>query len=250
MTDDLRGKVILVTGGASGIGLGISKVLVRADAHVVVADVNTDLARQVSQDLNEEYSASCLEVDVSDPVSVNTACDQVIAQHGAPWGLVNNAGLQDRHLLFDTSIADWDRMHNVNTRGVFLMTQAVASAMVKSDRGGRIVNVASAALIGSLTTGHAAYASSKAALLGLMRATALELAPHAITVNTVLPGAVMTPGAIASKGPAPSGPALRPPPLGISEPEDIGEAVRFLLSDGARKITNQSFAIDGGWSTT
>jgi NAD(P)-dependent dehydrogenase (short-subunit alcohol dehydrogenase family) len=191
-----------------------------------------------------------LSVDVSNPKSVDDACEQVIAKHGAPWGLVNNAGFQDRFLLFDPSVADWDRMHDVNARGPFLMTRAIARAMVESQRGGHIVNVASAALIGSLTNGHAAYASSKAALLGLMRATALELAVYAITVNTVLPGGVMTPGAIASKGPVPARPALRPPPLGISDAEDIGEAVDFLMSNGARKITNQRFAINGGWSIT
>jgi NAD(P)-dependent dehydrogenase (short-subunit alcohol dehydrogenase family) len=151
-------------------------------------------------------------------------------------------------MLLDGTVAEWDRVMAVNTRGPFLMTREVARAMVAAGQGGRIVNIASAALIGALTQGHAIYASSKAALLGLTRASALELVAHGITVNTVLPGGVATPGAIAAKGPVPEGPGRRVPPLGMCDARDIGAAVAFLVSPAARMITNQSFAVDGGWS--
>jgi NAD(P)-dependent dehydrogenase (short-subunit alcohol dehydrogenase family) len=114
--------------------------------------------------------------------------------------------------------------------------------------GGRIVNVASAALIGSLIHGLAAYTASKAALAGLTMAGALELAPHGITVNTVLPGGVATPGAIGASGPAAVGPARRQPPLGRCEPGDIAAAVRFFASPAARFVTNQTLAVDAGWT--
>jgi NAD(P)-dependent dehydrogenase (short-subunit alcohol dehydrogenase family) len=122
--------------------------------------------------------------------------------------------------------------------------------MVASGKGGRIVHIASAALIGALTQGHAIYASSKAALLGLTRASALELVGHGITVNIVLPGGVATPGAMAAQGPVPEGPGRRMPPLGLSTPRDIGAAVQFLVSPAAEMITNQALAVDGGWSVS
>src|SRR6202007_974686 len=114
---------------------------------------------------------------------------------GAPWILVNNAGLQDREMLLDGTAAFWDRTLDVNTRGPYLMSREAARAVVTHDQGGRIVHIASAALIGSLVKGHAAYASSKAALLGLAHASALDLVEHRITVHIVMPGGVATPGA-------------------------------------------------------
>jgi len=122
--------------------------------------------------------------------------------------------------------------------------------MVAAGQGGRIVNIASTALIGSLIKGLAAYAGSKGALLGLGRASALELAEHAITVNTVLPGGVATPGAIGARGPPAEGPARRRPPLGMCEPRDIGAAVLFFVSPAARHVTNQVLAVDAGWSVS
>mgnify|MGYP003425880330 FL=1 len=133
-------------------------------------------------------------MDLADEASVVRGCAEVFAAFGAPWVLVNNAGLQDRQLLLEGTAAEWDRVNAVNSRGAFLMTREVARAMVGAGRGGRIVNIGSAAMIGSITRGHAVYAASKAALLGLGRASALELVEHAITVNTILPGGVVTPG--------------------------------------------------------
>jgi NAD(P)-dependent dehydrogenase (short-subunit alcohol dehydrogenase family) len=101
---------------------------------------------------------------------------------------VNNAGILDRQMLLEGTAQEWDRVHAVNSKGVFLLMREAARAMVEAKAGGRMVNIASAALIGSLTYGHAAYAASKAALVGLMRAAAFELAVHKITVNTIMAG--------------------------------------------------------------
>ena len=250
-TFDLSGRLAVVTGGASGIGSGIVSVLARAGAHVVVADCNEEGAARTAEALRAEgLGASHLLLDLADEASVVRGCAALVRTHGAPWALVNNAGLQDRQLLLDETVEGWERTLAVNTRGPFLMTRELARAMIAAQSGGRIVHIASAALIGALTTGHSAYAASKAALLGLMRANALELAPHGITVNAVLPGGVITPGAIAASGPKPEGPGCRPPALGLSEPEDIGAAVLFFASPAARKITNQALAVDAGWSIT
>jgi NAD(P)-dependent dehydrogenase (short-subunit alcohol dehydrogenase family) len=164
--------------------------------------------------------------------------------------LVNNAGVQDRELLLESTASEWDRTNAINARGPFLMTREIARAIVAAGGGGRIVNIASAALVGSMVKGLAAYTASKGALLGLSRASAFELADHAVTVNTILPGGVATPGAIAAKGPAAEGPARRRPPLGTCEPRDIGAAVLFFASPAARYVTNQVLTVDGGWSVT
>jgi NAD(P)-dependent dehydrogenase (short-subunit alcohol dehydrogenase family) len=189
-------------------------------------------------------------VDLADETSIVRACAQVISRYGAPWVLVNNAGVQDRELLLESTAGEWDRTHAINARGPFLMTREIAGAMAAGGLGGRIVNIGSAALVGSLVKGLAAYSASKGALLGLSRASAFELVDHAITVNTVLPGGVATPGAIGAKGPAAEGPARRRPPLGTCEPRDIGAAVLFFASPAARYITNQVLTVDGGWSVT
>lgn len=245
------GEVVIVTGGALGIGGGIADMLAEAGACVIVADIDAVRAEEKAAALCAAgHAAGHVVLDMADEASIVRAHAQVVAGYGAPWGLVNNAGIQDRQLLLEGTAAEWDRVTAVNARGVFLLMREAARAMVAAGAGGRIVNVASAALIGSLTQGHAVYAASKAALLGLMRAAALELADDRITVNTVLPGGVATPGAIGAKGPVPEGPARRRPPLGMCEPRDIGAAVLFLASPLARSITNQSFAVDGGWSVT
>lgn len=242
---------VVVTGGANGIGAGIAEVLAVAGATVVIADCDEDGAQRHSAALRENgWQAAAIQLDLADEESITCACAEIVARYGTPWGLINNAGLQDRQLLLEGTAEEWDRTNNVNARGAFLMSREIARAMVTAGNGGRIINISSAAVIGSLTTGHAAYASSKSALIGLTRACALELSEHAITVNAILPGGVITPGAINSQGPQPQGPALRSPPLGMCDPQDIGAAVLFLASLAAGAITNQALAVDGGWSVT
>lgn len=245
------GEVVVVTGAAMGIGAGIADVLAEAGATVVIADRDGAKAEEKAQAILEAgLKASWVQVDMAEERSIVAAFDAVAARHGPLWGLVNNAGIQDRQMLLEGTAEEWDRVTAVNSRGVFLASREAGRAMVGGGKGGRIVHVASAALIGALTQGHAIYASSKAALLGLMRASALELAEHRITVNTVLPGGVATPGAIAAKGPVPEGPGRRRPPLGMCDARDIGAAVLFLASPMARSITNQTVAVDGGWSVS
>ena len=248
---ELGGRVALVTGGASGIGTGIAAVLAEAGATVVIADRDREGAlRAAAQLVAAGHKAGSVCMDLAAEASIVGGCAEVIAGFGIPWVLVNNAGLQDRELLLEGTAAQWDRMNAVNGRGPFLTTREIARAMVAEGRGGRIVNIASAALVGSLVRGLAAYAGSKGALLALSRASAFELADHRITVNTILPGGVATPGAINATGPPAEGPARRRPPLGLCEPRDMGAAVLFFASPAARAVTNQVLSVDGGWSLT
>jgi NAD(P)-dependent dehydrogenase (short-subunit alcohol dehydrogenase family) len=243
--------VALVTGGAGGIGAGIAAVLAEAGATVVIADLDNSAARRQADTLTAAgHRAGAVHLDLADEDSIVRCCAEVVEGFGPPWALVNNAGLQDRELLLEGTATQWDRINSVNARGPFLLTREVGRSMVAAGQGGRIVNIASAALVGSIVKGLAAYAGSKGALLALSRASALELVEHAITVNTVLPGGVATPGAMAAKGPPVEGPARRRPPLGICEPRDIGAAVLFFSTPAARYITNQVLAVDGGFSVT
>ena len=249
---NLTDKVALVTGGASGIGAGIATALAEADATVVIADIDQAKAAKQVAALNEAgHSAWAVHIDLADEDSIVRGCAEVTSRYGTPWVLVNNAGLQDRQLLLEGTAAEWDRMNRVNGRGPFLMTREIARAMVANPgQGGRIINIGTAALVGSIIKGLASYVGSKGALAALTRASALELVDYGITVNTVLPGGVATPGAIGAKGPPAEGPARRRPPLGMCEPRDIGAAVLFFASPAARYVTNQVLAVDGGFSVT
>lgn len=248
----LDGKIAFVTGGANGIGIGISTILAEAGATVVIADRDEEAARAVVATLQEAgYKAGSVQVDLADEASIVRACAEAIATFGTPWILVNNAGIQDRELLLEGTAKEWDRMNAVNGRAPFLLTRELGRAMVAQGEGGRIVNIATAGLRGSVIKGLAGYVASKGSLLGLSQISAFELAEHHITVNTVLPGAVATPGAIAAKGPPADGPARRPLPLGrLCEPRDIGAAVYFFATPAARYITNQVVAVDAGFSVT
>src|ERR1700744_4861088 len=188
MSFDLKGKVAVVTGGASGIGVGIVEVLAEAGAMVIVADrieVRTGGA-----------VAGAVKIDLADEQSVIRGCAEIIAKYGTPWLLVNNAGVQDREALLDGTVAHWDRNMDINARGPFLMTREIGRAMAAKGEGGRIVNIASGSAKAPMIIGLAAYAASKGALMTLSQTSAYELVEHKITVNTVLPGGVATPGSM------------------------------------------------------
>ncbi|WP_317929695.1 SDR family NAD(P)-dependent oxidoreductase [Halioxenophilus sp. WMMB6] len=248
---NLNGRLALVTGAASGIGFAIADALAQAGARVVLLDINAELLAERTAELKESgLSVASQALDLSSEASIVAACAAVIANHGKPWILVNNAGLQDRQSFLESSSEEWDRMISVNARGPYLLTRELARAMVAAGDGGRIVNIASAALRGSIVHGLVAYTSSKSALLGLSQATAFELAEQCITVNTVLPGGVATPGAIAATGPVPDGPARRTVPLGRCQESDIAAAVLYFASPAAARVTNQVLTVDGGFSVT
>lgn len=244
----LTGKVALVTGGASGIGEGIAQVLAGAGARVVVLDRNLAGAQQVAASLGG--GALAREIDIADELSVTAAIAGLVAEIGAPWLLVNCAGVQDRVMMLDATAADWDRNYQVNLRGSFFCLREAAKAMIAAGVRGRIVNITSVAATAPIMPGLSAYAASKHGLLGLTRSAAMELFEQGITVNSVQPGGIMTPGALGATGPDPSERASAEPVLGRVTPNDIGGAVLYFSSVIAAHTTGQTLAVDSGYLIT
>ena len=187
----LDGRIAIVTGAARGIGQAIAVKLASEGADVALCDVEKDwLAETVGLIAATERRVECFAVDVSNGVAVQTAVDQIIEKFGKIDILVNNAGITRDNLLIRMSEQDWDTVLQVNLKGAFLFTKAVARPMMKR-RSGAIVNVASIiGLIGN--AGQCNYAASKAGLIALTKSVAKELASRNIRANAVAPGFIKT----------------------------------------------------------
>ena len=246
---ELQGKTAIVTGSGRGIGAGIAVVLAREGANIVVSDRTLEACEEmVGKIKSSGGKAIAVAADVSNKAEVTAMAAATVKQFGAIDILVNNAGIEGRPCLTqDLSEEQWDRVLNVNLKGVFLCCQAVIPQMMKQKKG-RIVNIGSTAAIRMTFFGGPEYTASKHGAAGLSQHLAWELADSNITVNTVCPGGVQTPlmeaGTTAEYREAT---VKRLVPLGrFTTIEEIGEAVSFLASDRAAMITGQMLAVDGG----
>jgi NAD(P)-dependent dehydrogenase (short-subunit alcohol dehydrogenase family) len=247
----VEGKVILVTGGSTGIGRATALVLAREGARVVIADVaDADGARTVAEIASQGGQAEYRHADVSDEDAVRELIGGIAATHGGLDGAFNNAGIEGPTTkITQVSLADWQRVIAVNLTGVYLCLKHEIAQMVAQARGGAIVNTASAAgLIG--IPGSAAYNAAKHGVVGLTKTTALEFAGRDIRVNAVCPGFIDTPmlnriTEVSAK--------IREQMIGavplrrVARPSEIGETVAWLLSDRASYVTGVPFPVDGGW---
>jgi 3-oxoacyl-[acyl-carrier protein] reductase len=242
----LAGRVAIVTGAASGVGLGIASVLAQEGASVAVTDLNLEGAQGAADRLRGEgHEASAFAVDVVDRASVETMANAVLERYGRLDILAANAGIYPVNALLEMSDADWDRVMDVNVKGAVHSLQACIPTM-QAQHYGRIVVTSS--ITGPVTgqPGLAHYAASKAALLGLMRSAALEFIGDGITVNGVQPGNVLTAG-VQAFGQEFIDEMAKSIPLGRwADPAEIGWAVRFFASEEAGYITGQSLIVDGG----
>ena len=246
---ELKGKTAIVTGSSKGIGEGIARVLAREGANVVVnsrkkADCD-DIVREI---VAMGGKAIAVAADVSKKSDVTAMAAAAIAQFGAIDILVNNAGIEGVPCLTrDLEEEQWDRIMNVNLKGVFLCCQAVIPQMVRQGKG-RIVNIGSVAGLRMTFFGGPEYTASKHGVGGLTQHLAWELADANITVNNVCPGGVQTP--LMEAGTTPEYREMtikRLVPLGrFTTTEEIGEIVSFLASDRAAMITGQQIAVEGG----
>ena len=242
----LDGQVAVVTGGARGIGLGIATVLRAEGADVVIADVDGEAAAETASRLSGTGEhAIAVRADVTEQADVGNMAAAAVSRWGRIDILAANAGIYPHIPLSDLAVADWNRVMAINVTGAMLAIQASVPAMTEQGYG-RIVLTSS--ITGSIVgqPGYTHYGASKAAMLGLMRSAALELAAAGITVNAVLPGNIRTPG-FAELGAEHERRMLAAIPANrFGEPADVGWAVRFLASREAAYITGQTLIIDGG----
>ena len=246
----LKRKVVLVTGAAQGIGLGIAQRLARegADLAINVRHLD-DRARQAQQQVAAAFGGRCevFPADVSVPRQARELVEQVVAAFGRLDVLVNNAGIERRAGILDVSEEDFDRVIATNLKGPMFLSQAFAAHAGKAGSGGSIVNISS--VHEDLPFPHfAPYCASKGGLRMLMRTMALELAQLGITVNNVAPGAIRTPINTNLLNDAAKMQALlaQIPAGRLGEPTDVAGAVAFLASDDARYITGATLVVDGG----
>lgn len=243
----LDGRTALVTGASSGLGRHFARTLAAAGAAVAVAARRVDkLESLVAEIVREGGTARAVALDVTDLASARAAFDAVAAWRGAPDVIVNNAGVAVSRPLLEHSEADWDGVLDTNLKGTWLVAQEGARRLVAARQGGAMVNIAS--ITGERVAGGVApYCASKAALLQLTRAMALELAAHGIRVNAIAPGYVATElnrDFLASG----AGQRLmaRIPQKRFGEPSDLDGALLLLASEAGRFMTGSVIAVDGG----
>lgn len=242
----LDGRRALVTGASRGIGLGCAMALAEAGAHVVCAARGKPaLDEAVAAIRDAGFSAEALVLDVDQP----EASGKAIASLGPCDILVSNAGIARHAPLVETKLVDFDAVVNVNLRGAYFVTQAVARGMIAAGKGGSIITISSQmGHVGGVD--RTVYAATKHALEGMTKSAAIELGPHRIRVNTIGPTFVRTPLAEQTfSNPERAAWIASKIKLGrVAEVEDIMGAVVFLASDAAAMITGTSLLIDGGWT--
>jgi len=244
------GRTVLITGGGTGMGKAAALRFGREGANVVVAGRRLTELSQVVQDIEAAGGiALAIPADVSDAKQVEALVKETVAKFGALHMAWNNAGMLGAFApLQDMSLADFDAVTGTNLRGVFACMKYEIAVMLEAG-GGAIVNTSSWTAHGTMP-GLAAYAAGKAALDALTRTAAVEVGPYQIRINNVSPGIIATPmasGVLASETAAL--PFRKHTPLDrIGQPEEVADAVVWLLSDEARFVTGQSLLVDGGFT--
>ena len=247
----LENKIALVTGAASGIGYAAASAFAEEGARVALADICGARLEERAEELRRNGAdALAIAGDVARRESAQAMVEQAVAAFAGLDILVNVAGIDLQAPIEETSEPDWDRIMNVNLKSVFLLSKFAIPHLV-SRGGGAIVNIASAAALAPIA-GRPAYNTSKAAVVGLTKSLALDLAPLKVRVNCICPGAVDTPllhqtlDAAADPAAALNAITARYPLGRLASASEIARAAVFLASDDASFITGTTLAVDGG----
>ncbi|APE15644.1 3-oxoacyl-ACP reductase [Mycobacterium crocinum] len=246
LSQRLKDKVAVVTGGASGIGLAAVKRMRDEGAIVVIGDLDETTGKSVANDLNVTF----VQVDVADQVAVDKLFDTAFELHGGVDIAFNNAGISppDDDLIENTGIDAWDRVQDVNLKSVFFCCKAALRHMVPAQKGS-IINTASFVAVNGSATSQISYTASKGGVLAMSRELGIQYARQGIRVNALCPGPVNTPllRELFAKDPERAARRLVHVPMGrFAEPEELAAAVAFLASDDSSFITGSSFLVDGG----
>jgi NAD(P)-dependent dehydrogenase (short-subunit alcohol dehydrogenase family) len=248
LTQRLKDRVAIITGGASGIGLATARRFAAEGARVVIADLDPVAGARAAAEVGGEFR----EVNVADEASVNALFDGVAAHLGSVDIAFNNAGISpaDDDSIETTELPAWDRVQDVNLKSVYLCSRAALRHMVPAGRGS-IINTASfVALLGSATS-QISYTASKGGVLAMTRELGVQFARQGIRVNALCPGPVNTPllQELFAKDPERAQRRLVHVPMGrFAQPEELAASVAFLASDDASFITATAFVVDGGIS--
>jgi NAD(P)-dependent dehydrogenase (short-subunit alcohol dehydrogenase family) len=250
MTTKLKNKIAIVTGSKRGIGRSIALELAKEGAKIVVSDIDLKECQDVCDEIIALGSdAIAVKCDVSRKEDVDAMVEKTIRKFKKIDILVNNAGVVVMKPFVEMTEKDWDFTMDVDLKGVFLCSNAVAKQMMKQ-KSGKIVSIASiAGKVGFMNT--SAYCASKGGVINFTRELAIELSPYNINVNAVAPGIIltkMTEDMLKDKQMKEG--LLANIPLGrIGNPEDIGKAVVFLASEDSSYVTGHTLVVDGGWLT-
>ncbi|MCG7594028.1 3-oxoacyl-ACP reductase [Mycobacterium sp. C3-094] len=248
LSQRLAGKVAVITGGASGIGLATAKRMQAEGAIIVIGDLDEATGRSVANDMNVTF----VQVDVSDQVAVDKLFDTAFEVHGGVDIAFNNAGISppEDDLIENTGIDAWQRVQDINLKSVFFCCKAALRHMVPAQKGS-IINTASFVAVMGSATSQISYTASKGGVLAMSRELGVQYARQGIRVNALCPGPVNTPllQELFAKDPERAARRLVHVPVGrFAEPEELAAAVAFLASDDASFITASSFLVDGGIS--
>lgn len=251
---DLRDKSAIVTGGAKGIGYGIAYRLAEAGAKVLIADMDEATAQKSSQELIDKgWAVEACAVDVSHEEDVQNMIAACRDKFGSVDILVNNAGIYPPAPVAQMTEEQFEKVMHVNLRSVFLTTKYAAEVM-KSQGGGKIINITSIDALHPSMVGLAHYDASKHGMWGFTKNSALELAEHNIWVNAIAPGGIATPGVAAmSQGASAEQMAAQTqtfmakiPMHRMGEADEIGKVALFLASDMSSYMTGEQIVVDGG----
>jgi NAD(P)-dependent dehydrogenase (short-subunit alcohol dehydrogenase family) len=235
-------KVMIVTGGAGGIGSDVCRAAAADGLKVVIADYAKEFAEQTAAAIRQANGdATAVQVDVGDKQSVANLVQQTIQTYGQIDYLLNGAGVMTRVPVIEMAEEEWDRVLRINLKGTFLCSQAVAKHLIPRKQG-RILSIASGrGVAGQARASH--YAASKAGIIAFTKSLAAELAPYEITVNAICPGATDTPMSRAGSTEDEFKKREAIPPLmdGLTKKEEIIGLVRYLLSDATKFVTGQTF---------